>query len=191
MVGWVERNAKPIIRARQQTLNIVGVLDALESEIDTGTPPYVFRNSFDSLRVFRTGVDYAMSDIWAGNARPATTGVIFRMSQGINGLGADTNMTRPGERVDFFFDPAATYLFDPATSKAIAKSRPGRDIVQRDLAITPDRPHPEDRRAFDRNQNRCIRIGKPQREMVRRPVGEPSSEDCGVVVMIGNTEFGD
>jgi hemolysin activation/secretion protein len=114
----------PIIRARQQTLNIVGVLDALESEIDTGTPPYVFRNSYDSLRVFRTGVDYAMSDIWAGNTRPATNGVIFRMSQGVNGLGADTNQTRPGERVDFFkanIDITRTQtLFEPTETSSVA-----------------------------------------------------------------------
>ena len=39
-------------------------------------------------------------------------------------LGADTQ-AQVGERIDFFFDPATTYLFDPATSRAIVKSRNG------------------------------------------------------------------
>ncbi len=114
----------PLIRSRQQTLNIVGIMDALESDIETGTPPNTFRNSYDSLRVFRTGFDYALSDLWAGSNRAATNGISFRMSQGMNGLGAKTDQTRPGERVDFFkvnVDISRTQtLFQPTDSSSVA-----------------------------------------------------------------------
>ena len=39
-------------------------------------------------------------------------------------LGADTQ-AQVGERLAFFFEPGTAYLFDPATSVAIAKSRKG------------------------------------------------------------------
>ena len=114
----------PVIRARQQTLNAFAIMDALESNIDNGTAPNVFRNSYDSLRIFRTGFDYALSDVWAGDARAAVSGLTFRLSQGARGLGAKTDQTRPGERVDFFkasFDLSRTQtLFQPTDSSSVA-----------------------------------------------------------------------
>ena len=114
----------PIIRARQQTLNVVAIGDALESEIDNGTGSDTFRSSYDSLRVARIGGDYALSDLWLGASRPATNGLTFRLSQGIAGLGAKTDQTRPGERLDFFkatFDLTRTQtLFQPTDTSSIA-----------------------------------------------------------------------
>ncbi len=114
----------PIIRARQQTLNAFAIMDALESNINNGTPPDVFRNSYDSLRIFRTGFDYVLSDIWAGDTRSAVNALSFRLSQGAKGLGAKTDQTRPGERVDFFkasFDFSRTQtLLQPTDTSSVA-----------------------------------------------------------------------
>jgi hemolysin activation/secretion protein len=114
----------PVIRARQQTLNAFAIMDALESNIDNGTPPNVFRSSYDSLRIFRAGFDYALSDLLAGNSRAAINGLTFRLSQGVNGLGAKTDQTREGERIDFFkasFDFSRTQtLLQPTDTSSIA-----------------------------------------------------------------------
>ncbi len=101
----------PLIRARQQTLNLVGNFDILDSDItslpggvafstDTNTTPA----SKYSLRVLRAGVDYALQDLWAGNARPAVNGVTVRVSQGLDGLGASASAVNParvGEQLNF------------------------------------------------------------------------------------------
>jgi hemolysin activation/secretion protein len=95
----------PLIRAREQTLNLIGSFDALDSSITTagfGSPRSTA--SKDSLRVFRGGVDYALRDIWVGNTRPAINSALLRVSQGIAGLGATHNTATParlGEKVNF------------------------------------------------------------------------------------------
>jgi hemolysin activation/secretion protein len=75
----------PVIRSRQQDLNVYGALDALESTITTG--PTNTQASADEVRVLRVGEDYVVSDLLAGNARPATNQLSVRLSQGLEILG--------------------------------------------------------------------------------------------------------
>lgn len=83
----------PIIRSRRQTLTVLAALDALESDVnDNFSPGGGFgRASFDSLRVTRVGIDYALSDLWAGTSRPAVNQVTVRLSHGLHLLGAEGN----------------------------------------------------------------------------------------------------
>jgi hemolysin activation/secretion protein len=98
----------PIIRSREQTLSAVLAFDAIESDISTDTGPNntAVRASYDSLRVFRTGADYALQDVLLGPSRTGTNFVTFRLSQGVSGLGAtqtgDPQAGRTGSRTDFF-----------------------------------------------------------------------------------------
>jgi len=96
----------PLIRARQQTLNLAFYLDAIETKITTGDAGSgSLQTGRDSLRVARLGLDYALQDGLAGDDRPAINAVAVRLSQGIPSLGAtgngDPGATRAGERVDF------------------------------------------------------------------------------------------
>ena len=62
----------PVLRSRQQSLNVNLVFDALDSNISiapVGTPRT--RASYDALRVMRLGADYALSDLWLGADRSA------------------------------------------------------------------------------------------------------------------------
>jgi hemolysin activation/secretion protein len=117
----------PVIRSRQQTLNIYTALDSLESNVREGTP--LVLASYDSLRVLRLGEDYAMSDLWLGAPRPANNVVSLRMSQGLRILGAETDGTaltaaRQNERSDFFkvnFELTRTQtLFTPFEGSSVA-----------------------------------------------------------------------
>ncbi len=98
----------PVIRTREQTLIVNASLDAIESDIRTDSGPRntASRSSFDSLRVLRGGVDYAMQDNWLGGDRTGVNSVIVRLSRGLDGLGASRNgdpeAGRVGSRVDFF-----------------------------------------------------------------------------------------
>ncbi len=98
----------PVIRSRRQTLNTWLALDGVETEIDTnaGTGGASAPSSYDALRVLRAGADYALSDLWAGDARPAANGISGRLSKGVDILGATTNgasltAPRPGEQSNF------------------------------------------------------------------------------------------
>lgn len=96
----------PLIRSRQQTLNLSGYFDAIETKVTQLAPTATgIQRGFDSLRVARLGADYAQQDILAGDARPAISTINVRLSQGIPSLGATrsnaSDATRPGERVDF------------------------------------------------------------------------------------------
>ena len=97
----------PIIRARQQTLNLVANIDAVETEIrtDSGPAGQATRLSRDSLRIGRLGVEYAFEDTVLGDERPAINFASFRASQGLPFLGGsgDGNATpgRLNERVGF------------------------------------------------------------------------------------------
>lgn len=97
----------PVIRSRQQTLNLLVTLDAIESEVKdnaSATGGYG-RASFDSLRVIRFGAEYALSDLWLGAARSGVNAVSFRASHGLHLLGAArngaVNPPRTNERTDF------------------------------------------------------------------------------------------
>jgi hemolysin activation/secretion protein len=95
----------PVIRSRQQTLNVGLYFDGLQSNIDTGPPTQRALTSRDDLRVVRLGADYALQDIWLGSERGALNSLFVRLSQGIAGLGSSRNndplLGRAGERVNF------------------------------------------------------------------------------------------
>jgi hemolysin activation/secretion protein len=96
----------PVIRSRKQTLNAWLSFDGEESSIDTTTSGSPTLTSYDSLRIARIGADYALSDLLAGNERPAVNGLSARLSKGMDILGASTDgaaatAARPGEQSNF------------------------------------------------------------------------------------------
>ena len=97
----------PLIRSRQQTLNLVANLDAVETEIrtDSGPQGQLVRASRDSLRIARLGAEYAIEDVLAGDARPAVNFASLRVSQGLPFLGGTSDRnplpSRQNERTDF------------------------------------------------------------------------------------------
>ncbi|MBV9784124.1 MAG: ShlB/FhaC/HecB family hemolysin secretion/activation protein [Acidisphaera sp.] len=97
----------PVIRSRQQTLNVAAYFDVIESEIRTASGPNgaEVRASRDSLRVARVGADYVRQDLLLGDPRPAVNDVSVRLSQGINGLGSTSGSNplpgRVGENISF------------------------------------------------------------------------------------------
>ena len=99
------RLSYPLIRARQQSLELYGAFDALDSEISTESGGVRSRASYDSLRVARLGVDYARSDLLAGDDRGALNAASLSLSHGLSVLGAArdgaVDAPRVGERTDF------------------------------------------------------------------------------------------
>jgi hemolysin activation/secretion protein len=97
----------PVIRAREQTLNVSAYLDAIETEIKTISPSGVgsIRQGRDSLRVGRIGADWARQDLLLGDDRSAVNTASLRLSQGmpfLGGIGNDNpTPSRVGERTDF------------------------------------------------------------------------------------------
>jgi len=124
----------PVIRSRRQNLNVYGSLDALESTIDTtsfasGTSTTA-QSSADEIRVLRVGEDYIASDLWLGNARPATNQFSTRISQGLELLGGfhgtavPPSTARQGEQHNFTaikFETSRTQtLFVPWEGASVA-----------------------------------------------------------------------
>ncbi len=97
----------PLIRERQQTLNLVANLEAIETEVRTNSGPdgQAQRTGRDSLRIGRLGAEYALNDILLGGERPAVNFASLRVSQGLPFLGGtrngDLTPNRQNERVDF------------------------------------------------------------------------------------------
>ena len=97
----------PVIRSRQESLNVVANLDAIETEIRTNSGPQGQndRASRDSLRIVRLGAEYAIEDVLAGDARPATNFASVRISQGVPFLGGTSDRnplpSRLNEQVGF------------------------------------------------------------------------------------------
>lgn len=97
----------PLIRARDQTLNLLASLDLIDTETRTDSGPYgqSARASLDQLRVGRLGAEYALEDTLAGDTRPAVNFLGVRGSQGLPFLGGTRNGNPlPGrlhEKVDF------------------------------------------------------------------------------------------
>jgi hemolysin activation/secretion protein len=82
----------PVIRSRQQTLNVNLIFDALDSNISiapNGTPRT--QASYDALRVMRVGEDYALSDLLFGPDHSAVNALSARISEGMKLLGATTD----------------------------------------------------------------------------------------------------
>ena len=120
----------PVIRSRQQTLNVFADLDALESNVREGaTPSTLTVASLDSLRVMRFGADYAMSDLLLGSSRPALNAVTVRLSKGLHLLGAEADPTvfdaaRQNEQSNFtkinFLATRTQTLLSPTPASSIA-----------------------------------------------------------------------
>jgi hemolysin activation/secretion protein len=97
----------PVIRSRQQNLNIGAYFDGLDSTIDTNTGANGAKTtaSFDSLRVLSFGADYTLFDNLLGNSFNATNNATFRVAQGLPIFGASANGSqtapRTGQQVDF------------------------------------------------------------------------------------------
>jgi hemolysin activation/secretion protein len=93
----------PVIRSRQQTLNLHLTFDGIQSIVDLGTP--AVQSSYDSLRVLRLSADYAMTDLLLGADRSALNAASARVSQGLQILGASPsnapNAARLGEQTNF------------------------------------------------------------------------------------------
>jgi hemolysin activation/secretion protein len=81
----------PVIRSRQQTLNVYLAFDALDSNISTTTSGIRLQSSYDALRIMRLGEDYALSDTLLGAERSAINALSVRISEGMKLLGATTN----------------------------------------------------------------------------------------------------
>jgi hemolysin activation/secretion protein len=121
--------AYPVIRTRQQNLNIYAAFDGTESMIftSTGAGGASALTSDDSLRILRFGADYALSDLWAGADRPAVDALSGRVSKGLNLFGASNGgalAPRPGEQVNLFkfnFQASRTQtLFQPWQSASLS-----------------------------------------------------------------------
>ena len=134
----------PLIRARQQTLNLTGFFDAIETVItQAGAGAGSISRGYDSLRVARFGADYALQDGLIGDDRPAITAASVRLSQGIPALGATSNNspnpTRMGERVNFtklVLDVSRVQtLFQVGTDSSVALK--GRVIGQVSNSVLP------------------------------------------------------
>ncbi|HEY6431759.1 MAG TPA: POTRA domain-containing protein, partial [Acetobacteraceae bacterium] len=119
----------PVIRSRLQNLNVYGAFDGIQSTITLTTTGVRALASYDSLRVLRTGGDWARSDLLLGGDRNALNLVAVRLSQGVPILGASPdnsfNAPRPGERSgDFFkfnFEMSRTQtLFYPLPNASVA-----------------------------------------------------------------------
>ena len=99
----------PLLRTREQTLTTALLFDALESDVTNtqGTNGAKQRGSFDSLRIARVGVDYALLDTLLGPERAGVNGTFVKISQGLPWLGASRNndTTTPPpralEKIDF------------------------------------------------------------------------------------------
>jgi hemolysin activation/secretion protein len=119
----------PVIRSRQQTLNVYAAFDALDSTISNTTSGERARASFDSLRVLRVGTEYALSDLLLGTERSAINALSVRISQGMKLLGARTagfaqDAPRQGEQTGFSkinFEASRTQaLFAPWDGASVA-----------------------------------------------------------------------
>ncbi len=82
----------PVIRSRQQNLNVYAGFDGLDSDIDTLSS---LLQSDEAVRAFRLGEEYGLSDVVLGAARPAIDVLRVRFSQGAPILGATTNGSSP------------------------------------------------------------------------------------------------
>lgn len=83
----------PLIRSRQQNLNLLVNLDGIRSEVrdDSGPEGQLSQASLDELRVLRLGFDYAREDVWLGAPRPAIDTASVRLSFGLPFLGGTGN----------------------------------------------------------------------------------------------------
>ena len=87
----------PIIRSRQQTLNLTGTFDVVEGTITQNRQVA----SFDALRILRFGGEYVFSDALLGDSRGAVNAISVRVSHGLDVLGTGSVNGRTDQRNDF------------------------------------------------------------------------------------------
>jgi hemolysin activation/secretion protein len=85
----------PVIRSRQQNLNVSAGFDGLDSDIGTALAGFQSELSYDAVRAFRLGAEYDLSDLLLGADRSAVNVLRARFSQGAPILGATTNGNAP------------------------------------------------------------------------------------------------
>jgi hemolysin activation/secretion protein len=121
----------PVIRSRQQNLNVFASFDALDESVDTnGQGGVPTRASTDNIRVLRFGEDYIVSDLLVGTTRPATNQLSVRLSRGLDILGGFhgtallPETARQGEKHNFTaikFETSRTQtLFTPWEGASVA-----------------------------------------------------------------------
>lgn len=115
----------PLIRSRQQTLNLHLAFDGIQSIVDLNNPAIL--NSYDSLRVLRFSGDYALSDLLLGADRQGLNTASARISEGLQILGAtvsNPSAPRLGEQTNFTkfdFQVSRTQtLFSPWENATVA-----------------------------------------------------------------------
>ena len=133
----------PVIRQRQMTLNLFGMFDGLDGQVENNGV-----RTYNSLRILRAGPDFVWSDIWlsepmgrwlgdgVGNSWTATNSISARVSHGLTALGASENGSpnagRPGEVIDFTkgtFDLSRTQaLYLVGRQDHFAAGRGGRSV---------------------------------------------------------------
>lgn len=129
----------PLIYTRPQKLNIIGAFDLIQSDVFTGNPT---PTSKDGLRVIRVGIDYALQDLWLGDARPAVNQANVRISRGLGMLGASHNRSQTLARLDSVVDYTkitaelsrnqTLYSFGPDTTLnllTLVAGQASRDII--------------------------------------------------------------
>jgi len=119
----------PIIRSRPRNLNVSVALDALESEVKQGFAPNQARQSYDSVRVLRIGLDGSLLENLITFLPQARTIGALHLSHGLEAFGAtrsdSTTAGRPGSDFDFQkinLDVTRTqplFLLDDATSLSL------------------------------------------------------------------------
>ncbi|HUB96063.1 MAG TPA: ShlB/FhaC/HecB family hemolysin secretion/activation protein [Stellaceae bacterium] len=92
----------PVIRSRQRNLTLFAGFDGLDSTVNIEG----LRLSYDAVRAFRLGGEFAASDLLLGAERSATDDLTMRFSQGAPILGATADGTSPtaarlGEQASF------------------------------------------------------------------------------------------
>ena len=97
----------PVIRSRQANLTVYGAFDALESTTTISPGGVTAQLGADEVRALRFGGDYTVSDLFLGDARPATNQFSGRLSRGLDilggyhGLAAPPSTVRLNERHNF------------------------------------------------------------------------------------------
>jgi len=120
----------PLIRSRQQTLNLGAYIDdeANVVKTDSGADNELLTASNDSLRVLRIGADYALQDLLLGGDRTAVNTISARLSQGAPLLGGTSRNNslpgRVGEQPGFtkisFSASRTQTLFEPWRDASVA-----------------------------------------------------------------------
>ena len=120
----------PVIRSRQSNLTVYGAFDALESTVTISPGGVTSQISADEVRSLRFGVDYTVSDLFLGDARPATNQFSGRLSRGLDilggyhGLAVPPSTARLNERHNFtafkFETSRVQTVFSPAEGDSVA-----------------------------------------------------------------------